>query len=419
MLNSSCTVAVAALAVCIIFLLHVEYSLHVGTTGNFMGTLTADDVSKLFPFLGRDRHISVTENDILMGHNWKTYLFPAEKRFNEDAVLSFIKSRGVDCITKICDLETILRGGFQYTDHMAEVIIFKKLLASLHFVKDIEDADMVLVPLLGVSFIIQCRNGGRCQNNWFSNLTAEIEQKSNKTKKHLFLASQDFSQNHAVVRSWGLSQILVNYGPQGLVVPSLNSDASLQPSNWQGCKPLHQRKHFLLANFGLRDHLIDRLTIQQQVDAYNGTKSVVAHGGLNHLLAADSLMTICPPGDLPHQRRFFDSILSCSIPVVVKRDVEGIGKTYWSNVDGWGPMFSVEDSYPSLRFPYSDIVVEVDGLVLESGGMMEYLENLSQESIQMKLEKIELVRNYFLYDFNGTVPDAFSQMMKTLAAIVT
>lgn len=302
---------------------------------------------------------------------------------------------------------------------MAEVIIFKKLLASLHFVKDIEDADMVLVPLLGVSFIIQCRNGGSCQNNWFSNLTAEIEQKSDKTKKHLFLASQDFSQNHAVVRSWGLSKILVNYGPQGLVVPSLNSDASLQPSNWQGCKPLDQRKHFLLANFGLRDHLIDRLTIQQQVDAYNGTKSVMAHGGLNHLLAADTLMTICPPGDLPYQRRFFDSILSCSIPVVVKRDVEGIGKTYWSNVDGWGPMFSVEDSYPSLRFPYSDIVVEVDGLVLESGGMMEHLENLSQESIQMKLEKIEQVRNSFLYDFNGTVPDAFSQMMKTLAALVT
>lgn len=82
-----------------------------------MGTLTTDDVSKLFPFLGRDRHISVTENDILIGHSWKTYLFPAEKRFNEDAVLSFIKSRGVDCITKICDLETILRGGFQYTDY--------------------------------------------------------------------------------------------------------------------------------------------------------------------------------------------------------------------------------------------------------------------------------------------------------------
>lgn len=398
--------------------------INLGITGGSMNSLSDDDILQLFPFLGKDRHLTVTVNDILIGHRWKTYLFPIDKKFNEDSVLTYIDSRGgVDCITQICDLEFLGKGGFQYTDYMAEVIIFKKLLASLNFVKDIKDADLVLVPLLGVSSVINgCRNGGRCRNEWFLDLNTEIEQKSNSSKKHLYLASQDSSQNHNVVRTWAQSQnnMVVNYGPQGFVVPSLNSDVSLQPSYWKGCTPLDERKHFLLAGFGARGHLKDRATIQKQVDAYNGTKSVEGHGDLNHALTSDSVMTICPPGDLPFQKRFFDTILSCSIPVVVMREVEGIGKTYWSNVNFQGhKMFSVEDSYPKLDFPYSDIVVEIDGRVLESGGMMEYLEDLPQEVLESKLKKIEQVRNSFVYDFYGTVPDAFSNMIMALSSFVT
>jgi hypothetical protein len=67
-----------------------------------------------------------------------------------------------------------------------------------------------------------------------------------------------------------------------------------------------------------------------------------------------------------------------------------------------------------LDFPYSEIVVEVEGFVLDSARLMEELENISLEVLESKWRKIREVREQFLFDFNGTVSDAFSSTLKSI-----
>ena len=108
-----------------------------------------------------------------------------------------------------------------------------------------------------------------------------------------------------------------------------------------------------------------------------------------------------------------------SIPVVIKRDVRGTTGTYWSNVK-WiinGNQhfsFSIGESFPALGFPYSELLVEVDGHIVESRQLMDYLETIPMSVLEKKLHKISTVRNRFVYDFEGTVPDAFSTMIEAI-----
>ena len=113
-----------------------------------------------------------------------------------------------------------------------------------------------------------------------------------------------------------------------------------------------------------------------------------------------------------------------SIPVVVKRSAAGNGTTYWSNVADRDPKhqhlfeLNVEDSFPKLGFPYSDMVVEVDGHIIDNSQMMKYLEQIPLSILEKKWHLIKKVRERFLYDFDGTVPDAFSALMKLLESLV-
>ena len=74
----------------------------------------------------------------------------------------------MNCLLNSCDAETILKYGIQYTDYLSELVIFfRKLLGSLHFVRNLRDADLVLVPALGVSPITRkcCHRGSVGHNN--------------------------------------------------------------------------------------------------------------------------------------------------------------------------------------------------------------------------------------------------------------
>jgi hypothetical protein len=126
------------------------------TTSNAMSEVQNDELTTMFPILGKDRELTVTPEDVSIGHKWKTYLFPLEKKWNEDALLAHIERTSQDCFTKSCNQENI-NSISQLDDYMAEVIIFKKLLASLHFVKNIKDADLILVPVLGCTVIVSQR----------------------------------------------------------------------------------------------------------------------------------------------------------------------------------------------------------------------------------------------------------------------
>ena len=385
---------------------------------------------KMFPTIYPMKSV-VTTKDIEVGHGWKTYILPLGSKFHED-VLSGLFERiqktsksnmKNDHLTEYYDNED-LRILHQEVDYQAEVIILKKLLASLNFVDDIDDANLVLIPALAVTAInFECRYKGVCAKNWFQDLDEEISKnRPSLPKKYLYLATQDHSQNHARImdKSFEPNNIVVTLGPQetgrDVIVPSLNPMKDFQPKNWRGCVPAEKRAVFATVGFGVRKRLLDRQRIKAELQSYNGTKN------LDEMISwkeAGSIFVLCPPGDLPYQKRFFDALIRCSIPVVVKRELAGIGETYWSNVI-YDKISSrnVTASYPKMDFPYSDIVVEVDGKTIDEGGLMEFLERIPMEEIETKLKKIGEVRNRFVYDLDGTTEDAFSNMLETLRSAV-
>lgn len=262
------------------------------------------------------------------------------------------------------------------------------------------------------------------ENAWFNELVKEVQKYSTKKpKKYLYLGTQDSSQNHVFIN--GLSKdpnnIVLTLGPSGFVIPSLNTMKELQPKNYEGCIPMEKRSSFLFANQGIRSHLLDRIAIEKELGAYNGTKAVQASPPRLALDMTDSIFTLCAPGDLPFQKRFFDAILMCTIPIVVSRENEEGEKVYWSNIEdryfsNIQKMTSVEESYPKVDILYSDIVVEVDGKVIDEGAMMDFLEKIPSEEIQMKLKRIGEVRNRFVYDLDGTTEDAFSKILEEMEA---
>ena len=150
------------------------------------------DIEKMFPIFGRQAATSVNAHDIAVGHRWKTFILPLDSKFHEDQYLGLPieDQESVDCLLNSCDAETILKYGIQYTDYLSELIIFRKLLGSLQFVRNLRDADLVLVPALGVTPIARtCRHRGSCWNDKAQELDIYIKENSDLTKKHLFLAT--------------------------------------------------------------------------------------------------------------------------------------------------------------------------------------------------------------------------------------
>jgi len=53
-------------------------NLHTSSNAS-MSVVQNDELSTMFPILGKDRDLTVTPDDVSIGHKWKTYLFPVEK----------------------------------------------------------------------------------------------------------------------------------------------------------------------------------------------------------------------------------------------------------------------------------------------------------------------------------------------------
>lgn len=380
----------------------------------------------------RDNESVVTSTDLRIGRKWKTYIYDLPHKFHRDISERF----GIfGCIDKACSEGEISNLPNQYTDHAAEIVILRKLVNSLDFVTDPALADLVLVPTLGVSALWYftpnremrgCRNFGVCMNDFFADLESRLIY-LNTSKKHLFLSTQDSSQNHLFFRVQSLRRncLVADLGPGKLVVPSLNPNMDFQPFYWNGPVKLEDRSIFVLANYGVR--FVDRITAYNQLTTYNGSKTVefnrvknshIGSNVVNYTKLMNSVFILCFTGDLPYTKRIYDAWIAVSIPVVVPF-FHTYGKSYFADEESHSPHpdFSptITNSFPQIRnFSYSDIVIEIPRGFLLNGSMMEFLEGISNEDIQEKLSNIEKIRNFFLYDLKGSSDDAFTVMLQNV-----
>ncbi|KAL3785395.1 hypothetical protein ACHAWO_013582 [Cyclotella atomus] len=334
----------------------------------------------LFPTI-YPRHKIVTNDDVRVGHQFKSFLLPVDRLLNEGAWRYF---NTLFLPERMDNPNLEPKQDLQAIDYVSEFVILQKLLASLNFVESVEDADLIVVPALPTMGCRSTRefNWRRCpihQQDYFSLIDQALDRVANvTTKKVLFLSTEDafkYGYDGGSVIS-DSRKILVTLGPDpdGIVVPSLNLNKELQPLNWKGCVPIEARESFLVFNQNVTKDRPDRKIIADQLDAYTGTKTIKrALPSNSELTLMDAIFTVCSAGDLPYQKRFFDALLQCSIPVVIKRDLDGNKTSYWTTNPRFDPdgshalLATVENSYPPLDFPYSDIVIEVNAAAMDLG----------------------------------------------------
>mmetsp|Transcript_9961 Transcript_9961/g.15980 ORF Transcript_9961/g.15980 Transcript_9961/m.15980 type:complete len:513 (+) Transcript_9961:192-1730(+) len=404
------------------------------------------EVVKKMPKLFATLNMSVTPEDQQIGHTWATYVQPLPNQFHIDQFHRV--DRG--CFLSPC--ATNPYGTFNDVDHGAEAIILAKLFSSLRFVESAEEADIILVPALPVIAGMQVKGhprcrilGQTCRNQWFKDLAKQVDFK--RPKLHLLVASQDVCMNHQLVKQLAMGKlgnaIVVNFGPRyvpdgekhGIIVPPLNGDKDLvgtkSPSFMS--KGPYERSIFLVANFD--DHrgtLEDRLLIRKRLKDYKGPRHIITDmfdikGTVAIPFIPDATFTLCPPGDLPYQKRIYDAISYGSIPVVIERKVENTSLPTWYRANRvWkfchAVATSVENSYPDISFSglsYSDVVVALSPEQAREdvvGSLETVLKD--REGILRRFEAIRRIRQYISYDFSGTRPDAFTAMLHKLRAMI-
>ena len=74
------------------------------------------------------------------------------------------------------------------------MVILRKLLAALTLTKEPMKADLVVIPALAVTVINgKCRNGGSCENLWYSDLESLIKTYKVKLLLDMFIVGPDCS----------------------------------------------------------------------------------------------------------------------------------------------------------------------------------------------------------------------------------
>ncbi|CAE7368016.1 IRX7, partial [Symbiodinium pilosum] len=238
-----------------------------------------------------------------------------------------------------------------YRQFATEVLVLLKFLAAPEGVltEDPSEADLFVVPYLAKTDCAESGNAGRdpcwgkCRcSTAVKYLFESLPHYSWRTRaRHLFLATGDIKdlpveiQGQPLVLSLGAS-----FCGGHIVVPSPNLDPDLQPNGKLEQKEALGRapaRHVFAYWFGSNDKKWRRAVVGQllQYQQLQGTEKVVVHDiGSNYeardiwQTTADSPQMVleemmrsifCPvvQGDVPHQKRLFDAVLTGCIPVVV------------------------------------------------------------------------------------------------------
>jgi hypothetical protein len=192
-------------------------------------------------------------------HQFNSYLLPVDQLLNEGTWKYFYTVFLPERMTNP-NLEP--KEGLQAIDYLSEFVILQKLLVSLNFVERVEDADLIVVPALPT---MACRSNDlfewrRCPilKDFFILFNQALNEIADvSSKKVLLLATEDFP--HGSFKGGDVisdsRKILITLGPDpsdhridSIVVPSLNLNKELQPSNWKGCVPIEAREYFLVFN---------------------------------------------------------------------------------------------------------------------------------------------------------------------------
>lgn len=427
------------------------------STGKAIGALGLKLSRSFFgPLLCDGPSVKARREDFLVSDNGgsqrllRVYIYKLPRRFNAD-LLNRLQLGGW-LLGSECDYgltpctESQWNGLFSVNRQFAaEVIVLLKFLAAPPGVLTTEprEADLFVVPYFAKTDCAEAGNAGRdpcwgkCKcSTAVKYLFEELHHYSWATRgRHLFLATGDIKDLPVEIQA---QPLLISLGASfcegHVVVPSPNLDPVLQPGGAIDAREAHGQvpeRHILAFWFGSNDKEW-RQRVVGQLRAYGeqpGARNVLLHEiGSNYeardiwqtdakspgiVLEAMFRSVFCPvvQGDVPHQKRLYDAMLTGCIPVVIAFPSHVPGKVSW-----WlpgGPPVERMVPFPD-DVDYRSFVVEVPQRVVEDGRLVEALLQVPEHELEAKRAAMKGAKSLVRFDFGGSGPDAFTAMMRSI-----
>ena len=130
-----------------------------------------------------------------------------------------------------------------------------------------------------------------------------------------------------------------------------------------------------------------------------------------------SKFCICPPGDVPYNKRYFTALLVGCVPVVFSfRSQIPDERNWWKPKKGPGQR-DIDPFYEQIN--HSELAVEMNVDVEKDViGMYDRLRDIPDHVVEAKQRAIERVRHLLLYDLSGSKPDAFTCMLRQVIGML-
>ena len=126
-----------------------------------------------------------------------------------------------------------------------------------------------------------------------------------------------------------------------------------------------------------------------------------------------SRFCLCPPGDVPYNKRLFTALLSGCVPVLFSFQSQvPHERNWWKPHKGPGQR-SIDPFHAMIN--YTELGVEVP-VEHESDlrGFIRRLRDIPDDVVEAKQRAIERVRHLLLFDVSGTREDAFTMLLRQL-----
>ena len=122
---------------------------------------------------------------------------------------------------------------------------------------------------------------------------------------------------------------------------------------------------------------------------------------------------VCPPGDVPYNKRYFTALLAGCVPVLFSFRSQIAGERNWWKPRKGAGQRDIDPFYAQINHSALGVEVRVEKEA-DIAGFLERLRDIPTEIVERKQRAIERVRHLLLYDVSGTREDAFSCVLRQL-----
>ncbi|CAJ1392035.1 unnamed protein product [Effrenium voratum] len=377
----------------------------------------------------------------------RVFIYPLARLFNAD-LLNRLQlggwMTGSECDYGLTPCTEQRWNGFfsVYRQFATEVLVLLKFLSAPEGVltEDPTQADLYVVPYFAKSDCAESGNFGRDPCWGKCKCATAVKHLFNalpyftwQTRaRHLFLATGDIKDLPVEIQA---QPLLVSLGASlcggHVLVPSPNLDPDLQPKAKMETREASGRspeRHILAFWFGSVDKEWRRRVVAQMQDYQkSGDRPVIIHGIDGDYAARDIWQTdanspqmvleemmrseFCPvvQGDVPHQKRLFDAIITGCLPVVVAFPSHVPKQVSWWLPNG-PPAERMVPFWDAVQ--YRSFVVEVPEREVRAGAFMTRLLQMPSAEKAARRMAMRRARAQLRFDFQGTGPDAFTNLVQ-------